>query len=583
MSAQEPGGGPAWPCSQWTEAPADEAAVRGLVSALGLAPAAARVLVARGFADPERASVFLRPLLKSCLLPDRLPGIARAATIIGEHVGRGEPIVVFGDFDADGMTAATILHTALLGIGGHASIFIPDRIHEGYGFTEAALDRCLSEHPGARLIVTVDCGISHAPACDKAVAQGVEVVVTDHHEVGLSVPKSASALVNPCLPGTPEPLRHLCGAGVAFKLAHELVRRYLPGPEGSRFMHPLVALAAVGTVGDLVPLVGENRIIASRGLDILNAAPPSELVGLRALAGSSGLRGGVDSGALAFVLVPRINAAGRVGNPRVALGLLAARDMATALPLARRLGEFNALRREEEAAALRAAEEEVAALLPSRPASLILFNGSWHPGVIGLVASRLSNRNRLPSIVFTADDEPGVVRGSARCPEIPGLDLMELLERCREHLTSFGGHRAAAGLTLPEGRLEAFRRRFEEVCAEVERGLDMRTESRVEAWILPEEAVSKLETDVSRIGPFGTLNPAPLLGMRALTLARDPARFGRTTVNWRLDFAETPVPGVLFGRSEMPFAAGDRLDVVFHFSRDNYGMLQFFLRDLRPA
>ena len=338
----------AWPHSQWTEAAADEGAVSRLVSALGIAPAAARVLAARGFDDPEKASVFLRPLLKSCLLPDRLPGIAQAATIIGEHVGRGEPIVVFDDFDADGMTAATILHTALLGIGGHASIFIPDRIHEGYGFTEAALDRCLSEHPGARLIVTVDYGISHAPACDKAVAQGVKVVVTDHHEVGLSVPKSASALVNPCLPGTPEPLRHLCGAGVAFKLAHELVRRYLPAPEGARFMHPLVALAAVGTVGDLVPLVGENRIIASRGLDILNAAPPSELVGLRALAGAAGLRGGVDSGALAFVLVPRINAAGRVGNPRVALNLLAARDMATALPLARRLGEFNTLRRDED-------------------------------------------------------------------------------------------------------------------------------------------------------------------------------------------------------------------------------------------
>ena len=573
----------AWPHSQWTEAAADEGAVSRLVSALGIAPAAARVLAARGFDDPEKASVFLRPLLKSCLLPDRLPGIAQAATIIGEHVGRGEPIVVFGDFDADGMTAATILHTALLGIGGHASIFIPDRIHEGYGFTEAALDRCLSEHPGARLIVTVDCGISHAPACDKAVAQGVKVVVTDHHEVGLSVPKSASALVNPCLPGTPEPLRHLCGAGVAFKLAHELVRRYLPAPEGARFMHPLVALAAVGTVGDLVPLVGENRIIASRGLDILNAAPPSELVGLRALAGAAGLRGGVDSGALAFVLVPRINAAGRVGNPRVALNLLAARDMATALPLARRLGEINTLRRDEEAAALRAAEEEVSALLPSHPSSLILFNGSWHPGVIGLVASRLSNRNRLPSIVFTADDEPGVVRGSARCPEIPGLDLMVLLERCREHLTSFGGHRAAAGLTLPESRLAAFRARFAEVCAEVEAGLDMRTESRVEAWLRPEEAVAALETDIARIGPFGTLNPAPLLGLRALTLARDPVRFGKTTTNWRLEFVETSVPGVVFARPEPPFRAGDRIDAVFHFSRDNYGMLQFFVRDLRPA
>ena len=580
MSAPE---GRPWPSSQWTDAAVDEAAAAALGSALRLSPAAARILVARGHADPEDAAAFLRPLLKNCMLPDRLPGIAEAADIVARHVGLGEPIVVFGDFDADGMTAATILHAAILGVGGHASVFIPDRIHEGYGFTEAALDRCLSEHPGARLIVTVDCGISHAPACDKAVAQGVEVVVTDHHEVGLDVPRSASALVNPCLPGTPEPLRHLCGAGVAFKLAHELVRRLLPPDAGPRFMQPLVAIAAVGTIGDLVPLVGENRIIASRGLDILNRARPGELVGLRALQSAARLSGDVDSGAMAFVLVPRINAAGRVGNPRVAIDLLAARDLATALPLAHKLGDFNALRREEEAAALRSAEEEVRAAPREGRTCFILHNRGWHPGVIGLVASRLSNRHHLPSIVFTADDEPGFARGSARCPEIPGLDLMQLLERCRDLLATFGGHRAAAGLTLPEERLGEFRERFAAVCAEAERGLDMRPESRVEAWIRPDEADAALEADLARIGPFGTLNPQPLLGMRGLTLARDPSRFGRTTVNWRLEFAETPVPGVVFGRPEMPFRVGDRLDAVFHFARDNFGAPQFFLRDLRRA
>ena len=212
---------------------------------------------------------------------------------------------------------------------------------------------------------------------------------------------------------------------------------------------------------------------------------------------------------------------------------------------------------------------------------MILHNRDWHPGVIGLVASRLSNRHHLPSIVFTADDEPGFARGSARCPEIPGLDLMQLLERCRDLLTTFGGHRAAAGLTLPEERLGEFRERFAAVCAEAERGLDMRPESRVEAWIRPDEADAALEADLARIGPFGTLNPQPLLGMRGLTLARDPSRFGRTTVNWRLEFAETPVPGVVFGRPEMPFRVGDRLDAVFHFARDNFGAPQFFLRDLR--
>ena len=577
-----PGGG--WPTGSWRDADvADTAALRRLVSDFRLAPAAARVLAVRGVVDPARVASFLRPALSSCLLPDALPGIHEAAAIIGRHAGAGGEIVVFGDFDADGMTAATILRSALLAIGAKASVFIPDRIHEGYGFTEAALERCLAEHPGAKLIVTVDCGISHAPACDRAVARGIEVVVTDHHEVGLDVPKTASALVNPCLPGTPEPLRHLCGAGVAFKLAHELARRFLDASRGPRLMRPLTAIAAVGTIGDLVPLVGENRIIASRGLAILNARSDPELAGLRALCNLAGVRGDLDSATLAFTIVPRINAAGRVGNPQVALDLLAASDAAAAIPLARRLGQFNDLRRAEEAAAVKAAEASIAASGSDAPA-LVLHDDAWHPGVIGLVASRLSNRRHLPSIVFTADDEPGLLRGSARCPEIPGLDLMQLLDRCRDMLSSFGGHRAAAGLTLAASRLGEFRERFADICAEAEAGLDMRPVRLVEAWITPEDATEALARDISRIGPFGTLNPPPLLGMRGLRLDSDPATFGRAAgSNWRLSFAETTIRGMVFGRRDMPFRAADRVDVVFNFTRDMYGALQFAIRDIRPA
>ena len=583
MSAAAPARADAWPHSQWNDAPASESAAALLSERLGLSRAAARILVARGHADPDSAERFLNPRLSACMLPEKLPGVAKAAEIIGAHVALGHEIVVFGDFDADGMTAATIMRTALMKLCAKASVFIPDRIHEGYGFTEAALSRCLAENPGAKLIVTVDCGISHAPACDKAVAAGVEVIVTDHHEVGLQVPKSASVLVNPCLPGTPDPLRHLCGAGVAFKLAHELLRRYLPPEEGRAAMRPLLVLAAVGTVGDLVPLVGENRIIASCGLSRLNGSSASELVGLRALCDAARLRGTIDSGALAFVLVPRINAAGRVGNPRVALDLLSARDMAGAIPCARQLGHFNDIRREEESAALRTAEstvkEETAAGVPC----IVVYNGAWHPGVVGLVASRLSSKTHLPTVVLTNDDEPGLLRGSARCPEIPGLDLTRLLEKCASLLHSFGGHRAAAGLTLERESLPAFREAFSSVCAEAESGLDMRPESRVEAWISPGEADSRLEADLARIGPFGTLNPQPLLGMRRLTLAASPSRFGRTSVNWRLTFSETPIPGVVFGRADMPFAIGERVDAVFHFSRDNFGAPQFAIRDMRHS
>lgn len=577
-----------WPSTQWRNAEADEEAIGILADGLHVTRGVARIMACRGHRDVSLAAEFFNPMLRNLALPDKLPGIARAATIIGTHVAAGSHITVFGDFDADGMTAAVILRSALRAVGANApSIFIPDRIKEGYGFTEPALERCLAENPDTKLIVTVDCGISHAPACDRAVEAGIEVVVTDHHEISKeTLPKSASVLVNPCLEGTPEALAHLCGAGVSFKLAHELVRRFLTAQTGRQVLRPLLAVAAVGTVGDLVPLVGENRIIASCGLDVLNRMGSDELPGVRALRDAAGLRGDMDATALAFLLVPRINAAGRVGNPQVAIDLLSARDMATARPLARRLSDFNQLRRDEESAAVHAAEKELPAGNP--PPALVQFNENWHPGVIGLVASRLSNRMHRPTIVFTADEVPGVVRGSARCPEIPGLDLMQLLEKTGGlvktggMLLSFGGHRAAAGLTLAAENLEAFKTVFLKVCEDAERGLDMRPESRIEAWIEPEEADTSLVDEIARIGPFGTLNPAPILALRGVTLAADPAKFGRTSVNWHIDLEETRVPAIVFGRAEMPFKKGDRVDIAFHFSRDNYGSPQFFVKDMRP-
>ncbi len=578
-----------WPSTQWRDAEADDETIRLLGRGLHVSRGVARIMACRGHDDVTLAAEFFTPMLRNLALPDRLPGIARAATIIGAHVAAGNGITVFGDFDADGMTAAVILRTALDAVGAKkTAIFIPDRIKEGYGFTEPALERCLAENPDTKLIVTVDCGISHAPACDRAVAAGIEVVVTDHHEISKeTLPKSASVLVNPCLDGTPEPLRHLCGAGVSFKLAHELMRRFLPAQTGRRALQPLLAIAAVGTVGDLVPLVGENRIIASCGLSILNGPGSDELPGLRALRHAAGLRGDIDATALAFLLVPRINAAGRVGNPMVAVNLLSARDMASARPLARRLSEFNQVRRDEESAAVREAEKGIPE--GDLPPALVQFNESWHPGVIGLVASRLSNRLHRPTIVFTADEVPGVVRGSARCPEIPGLDLMQLLEKTGGSvksggmLLSFGGHRAAAGLTLASENLEAFKAVFSEVCENAENGLDMRPESRIEAWLEPDEADDGLVDEIARLGPFGTLNPAPFLALRGVTLAEDPAKFGRTNVNWHIDLEESRVPAIVFGRTDMPFKKGDRVDIVFHFSRDNYGSPQFFVKDMRRS
>ena len=573
-----------WPSSQWREADVEPETIRLLMSELKLSRTVARILAGRGQGTSELAKEFLHPRLASCILPSDLPGITEAADTIDRHLSAGSRMVVFGDFDTDGMTASCILHSMLRRIGGDAVIFIPDRINEGCGVTSNAFERCLAENPDAKLVVTVDCSIVHKEVCDTAFERGVELVVTDHHESGLETPRTIAACVNPCSPGTPEPLRHLCGAGVAFKLAHELARRHLPPRDGAAYMRSLTAVAAIGTIGDLVPLIGENRVIASRGLDILNRPPHGELIGLRALRNVVGIRGLIDAGNLAFVLVPRINAAGRVGNPHVAIELLSATDSSVAQRLAKQLVAFNNLRRQEEAAAVQAAQSAAALTPPdANRSAIVLYNPDWHPGIVGIVASRLSARNRLPTIVLTADKENGMLRGSARCPEIPGLDLMALLEYCRDDLSAFGGHRAAAGLSLPKQNLQSFTQHFCEVCRSTEDTVDMRPESRIEAWIKPAEANEALLQEIQMVGPFGTLNPPPLLALRHVTLASNPTRFGRSAPNWRFDFRETGIPGILFNREHMPFRAGDALDIVFRYNRANFNLLQFLIRDIRRS
>ncbi len=568
----------AWPACKWTTATVDTATVALLASELSIAMSVAKCLVSRGITTSLEAKTFLSPKLGHCLLPDQMPGIAQAAGIICKHVAAKNKIVVFGDYDADGITASAALIRAISGIGGSVSVFIPDRQNEGYGFTLNALRRCLEEMGIVDLIVTVDCGISQSEACREATSRGVEVVITDHHSITEEIPETASAIVNPELPGTPKQLRHLCGAGVAFKLAHQLAKLALSPEDGRRLLHSILPIIAIGTVGDLVPLTGENRIIVSKGLEIMNRGDCDGNEGIRALKNMAGINRPATASDLGFALAPRINAAGRVGKPSTAIALLSATTSSEATKNAAILEENNLRRRDEETQALAEASALVSDALKTHAHSIVLFNSTWHPGVVGLVASRLVSAYGLPTVIIT-NGEDGIARGSARCPEHKDLDLMPILESCAQLLERYGGHRVAAGVSLCVTNIERFQEQFDGSCAKATEGLDLRTELLIDDWLQPSEICASLEASLHLLEPCGMENCVPKLGVKGITLKSDPTCFGKTNNHWELAFKEIKHRCIAFRHESMPFKAGDVLDLIFTLSSSVYDPVQLILKD----
>jgi single-stranded-DNA-specific exonuclease len=571
-----------WPACRWTTPGVDADAVRRLAADLSVPATLARCLVARGVSTPGDAAAYLRPRLANCILPDALPGVAQAAEIIGGHIAANGLIVVFGDYDADGMMASAMLAEAIGAIGGRAVIFIPNRSNEGYGFTLPALERCLGEHPATALVVTVDCGISQPESCDLAALRGVAVVVTDHHARLDPLPATVAAVVHPDHPETPAALRHLSGAGVAFKLAHQLARRHLDAESGRALVQRLIPMAAIATVADLVPLVGENRIVVGKGLEMIGLDGNEGCggnVGLQALKMASSLYGPVSARDIAFGIAPRINASGRVGDPETVLALLRTTDRVEARRLADTLERNNAERRREETQAVEQALADATAQVEDGASAIVVLGDDWHPGVVGLVASRLVGAHGKPAIVATRG-AGGVLSASARAPDIPDIDIMKPLAACADWLLKYGGHRAAAGLSLHEENFQAFRDAFDAACADAFADVDFRRVLVVDDWLSPRDATDELETALQRLEPCGMDNPEPLLGIRGLTLRSNPVCFGRIRKdNWEMTFHEIPWRGLLFRHEHFPFVAGDRLDVVFSFSRDLHDELQIIVKD----
>ena len=573
-----------WPRCRWAFATPSPAIVQALMQApLSLPRPLATAVASRGIASPAEAAAWLSPKLSTLVPPERLPGLPRAAERIRAAVRAREPIAVFGDFDADGICATTVLVTAIESIGGTVVPFIPDRATEGYGFTEAALTRLFREHPETRLVVTVDCGISQLPGCALCHARGIDVVLTDHHTPPETLP-DVHAIVHPDLPGTPDPVRHLAGVGVAFKLAHALAR----GDNGTRLFDPaaLLPLVALATVADMVPLTGENRVLVAAGLQFLNrgACP-----GLQALKEAAGIRQPLRAVDFGFKLGPRINASGRIGDPMDAYRLLRAASVREAQPLAQKLSDLNAERQSMEREATDAAFADLAWTLSPTARSVVATSEDWAPGVIGLVAGRLSQRLGLPAIAFRIDREKGVAKGSARCPEQDGLDLMDLLRACQSDILQFGGHSAAGGLSVALDHLDAFKASFEAACAAALPG-PVHAPLRIEAWVDPALLSLEFHETMSRLEPTGMDNPAPVWALQNLELSCDPIPIGKEGQYRRFLFrreGDVPLEAVMFNGADipMPWHAGDHVDLAVTTGINDFNgrSLQLLVEDIRSA
>lgn len=503
----------------------DSAKVALIERSAGVPPIVAQLLIQRGVTDPAVIRTFLDAKLTGLRDPDLLPGAAEAADLVLRAVRAGKKIVVYGDYDCDGITATAILLGCLKLVGADATYYVPNRLEEGYGLNADAL-RTIAER-GGQLVITVDCGVASVAEAEVARELGLELIITDHHEFGPELPHAL--IVHPRLPGGNYPFAGLCGAGVAFKLAWAICQRFAESKKVTEpmrnYLMSAVGLAALGTVADVVPLVDENRLIVKHGLLSLKQQPP---VGLAALMTAAKLneKERLASEDIAFTLAPRINAAGRFGQAQLAVELLTTDNPTRAQQLADYINELNRSRDSLERSIQLAASKQVKELYdPEHDSALVLAGSDWHVGVIGLVAGRIAEKHHLPVVILSLDPNGAKpATGSARSPN--GLHLHEALGACSEFLLGFGGHAAAAGLRIEPEKIDAFRNAFVEHAATSTPVGGRRGELRIDAEGPFSQLTVQIVNQIDALAPFGCGNPRPVLCATGVTLAEPPKKMG---------------------------------------------------------
>ena len=536
----------------------------------------AAVLAAHGIEDVPAAAEFLRIEESLSLSPFLMKDMDRAASRIDRALRAGEHMAVFGDYDVDGITATAILVDYLRRRGGQVSHYIPRRIEDGYGLSADAM-RTLHEK-GVSLVITVDCGITGVEEVDFAATLGMDVVVTDHHECKDELPRAA-AVVDPHRPDCPYPFKHLAGCGVALKLvlalggeeqAEELLTRYCP-------------LAAVGTVADVMRMAGENRTIVARGLAHIT---DNDFIGLQALLRETGLdQKEITSVQIGYVLAPRINAAGRMGEADRAAELMLCKDPATARALARELCELNRQRQAVEQEIYAQAIEMIETLPADERHALVLADHQWHQGVVGIVASRLSEKYACPSFMIHISGHTG--KGS--CRSWGGFNLFAALEECSDLLLGFGGHELAAGFTIEEDKIPAFRRRMNQCVLRFMGGRPAASALDVDVVLRRPELVTLWEVEqLRRLEPYGNGNERPLFSLLGVTLDRIQGVGQNRHLKLRLSKGTAQMEGIFFSVTpqQCPCQAGERVDVAFYLQVNEFRgsrSVQLQVVDLRPS
>ena len=556
---------------------ADPDATRALASELRIPEALAAILVQRGLVSPETAKAFLRPDLERLTDPHRWADMPVAVELLATAVRENRPILVHGDYDVDGQCASAMLTRILRSAGATVFPFVPHRIRDGYDFGPAGLAE--AQRVGAKLIVTCDCGITAVQAVAAARAAGIDVIVTDHHLPGDELPP-ANAVIDPRRPDCKSEDKNLCGTGVAFKLSQALVGVLGLSPNLPLHFLDYVALA---TIADVVPLVGENRILVRYGLKKL---ADSRWVGLRALIETAGLGGKPLRGAhVGFILAPRLNAAGRIGDANDGLRLLLTEDPREAGALARELETINARRQEMDQLILDEAIELVEQTLQPSDAAIVLGNATWHPGVIGIVASRLVERYGRPTFLIGWDEAGEFGRGSGR--SIPGFDLHGALHKVGGHLEKYGGHTMAAGFTIRRDQFDAFRVAFLGVAGELLTPDDLAPSQRVDLELPLASVNPELERLIRHLEPCGAGNPAPVFGVRNAR-AVGARRVGTNHLRFTLDDGSAVLPAIGFRWADaVPEDwLTNPLDVAFRLERDDWQgrtSIQARIASLAPA
>ncbi len=566
--------------AHWETARTDPGKAALLARELGVSPLLARLLIQRGVEDPQAGHSFLNPSLQDLHPPRLMKGMDRTVRRILLARQRAEKILIYGDYDVDGITSTVILKRALEMLGAEVDYYLPRRLEEGYGLKTEVIRRAARQ--GFGVVITADSGIRAFEVCQAARELGIDLIVTDHHLPDRSLPEAYSIL-NPRQPGCDYPEKNLAAVGVVFKLIHALFLE--AGRE--RTVHHFLKMVAIGTIADLVPLRGENRIIASFGLKGL--AQPHN-VGLRALLEGSGVGERVDNFDVGFKVAPRINAVTRMGGGREVVDLFSLHDNSRAERIVRQMNDQNQLRRDTESAILAEIEERIVQDPRAfRKKFVVVAGEGWHRGVIGIVASRLVERLHRPVLVVSLGKD--ICQGSGR--SIPGFHLLEALDSCRDLFASYGGHTQAVGCTFQPSRCSP--RLLSELAGRLETHADSELSDRdlvptvrIDAFLDAEDLSLGLCREVERLAPFGMGNPVPRFASRRVEVVGGPWRLKEHHLKLQLRANGSRLDAIWWRQGERveDWSAGDDLDVAYTLSRDSYQGLEKLLltiRDLRSA